>query len=97
MSGKSLRDLGFHEDSFDFGAMITVVEAQRDKGAIRTTDDASRYLLVHFGMSRSGIAETLLDTPAKKAVFFKALRGEILEGKIKTFGEIQCWAANLGA
>lgn len=97
MSGKSLRDLGFHEDSFDFGAMITVVEAQRDKGAIRTTDDASRYLLIHFGMSRSGIAETLLDTPAKKAVFFKALRGEILEGKIKTFGEIQCWAANLGA
>jgi tRNA nucleotidyltransferase (CCA-adding enzyme) len=96
MSGKSLRDLGFQEDSFDFGTMITAVEAQRDKGAIRTTDDASRYLLIHFGMSRSGIPETLLDTPAKKTVFYKALRGEILEGKIKTYGEIQDWAASWG-
>ena len=96
MSGKSLRDLGFQEDSFDFRSMITAVEAQRDKGAIRTTDDASKYLLIHFGMSRFGIPETLLDTPAKKAVFYKALRGEILEGKIKTYGEIQDWAASWG-
>jgi hypothetical protein len=43
-----------------------------------------------------GIPETLLDTPAKKAVFYKALRGEILEGKIKTYGEIQDWAASWG-
>jgi hypothetical protein len=43
-----------------------------------------------------GIPETLLDTPAKKAVVYKALRGEILEGRIKTYGEIQGWAANWG-
>ena len=92
MSGKSLRDLGFYGEEFDFGAMITEVESLRDKGKIRTTEEASKHLLIHFGMSRSGVSEQYLDTPGKKAQFYKTLRGEIIAGNLSTFGEMQQWA-----
>jgi tRNA nucleotidyltransferase (CCA-adding enzyme) len=92
MNGKSLRDLGFHEEEFDFGAMITEVESLRDKGKIRTTEEASKHLLIHFGMSSSGVSEQYLDTPGKKAQFYKTLRGEIIAGKLSTFGDMQQWA-----
>ena len=96
MSGKSLRELGFHEDSFDFGAMITAVETQRDKGTIRTAEEAARYLLIHFGMVRSEIPEARLDTPARKAEFYKTLRGEIRTNRLNNLGDIRKWAASWG-
>ena len=88
LKGADLERLGFFESKVDFGLVLRTVETSRDAGALKTTQDAERFVLRKFAAHQIGKSVLSTLEPKERESLSRSLTAGIAEGSLRSVDDI---------
>jgi hypothetical protein len=89
LKGADLIELGFQPDEQLWRDIIVEVEKRRDDGKLGIPEEARRYVLRKYGLSKQEVSEAGVTTPQQLKRFYTSLSGAIKSGEVSSVAGIQ--------
>ena len=88
LKGADLERLGFSDAQVDFGLILRTVETSRDAGALKTTQEAERFVLRKFALRQMGKGTFSDLNPKQREDLGRSLSAAIAGGELRSLAEI---------
>ena len=87
LSGRELHEMGLSDTDGRYEVILRAVEDRRDRGRLKTRDQAKKMVLRHYAVTEGDLREYAVNNPDQKMGFFRAFSNQINNGGIATRDE----------